>query len=445
MKEHARIVHGSHLRLDQPVSGLRRLGQLRREIFRDCTLLALRRLVEQVRARQVDLLLLTGPCCPEDGLGPRGALALAEACQSLAQSRIPVVLTVSDGELVRQGYQGRGWPHNLHLLELQSGGGLTVVGARGQSLELLSTELHAPSHGPGSQSTGRQSSGFHQNGPQRAGLPTDGLLQELAALEEGCLRIGVALSGERLLLSDAPLSIVGGLPLDTTISYVATCEPARRRTLNVGGTLVHSPGPLQGLTALEPGLCGATMVECGPDGEPRLELLPTAAFAWEQWGLEGIPGESRNGLLNRMLAVVECHLADRSDIPRCVRWNFSADEWPKELDDGRDELDRFLAEVDNRAAQKGWQIASQSLSRIAPARGIAVSDSLLEEYVSLLNENSSESRRSLHQWTATAATQWQCEQAELDRLLGGSALGRVSREALFLGRQWLLEREGRLP
>ena len=110
MKEHARIVHGSHLRLDQPVSGLRRLGQLRREIFRDCTLLALRRLVEQVRARQVDLLLLTGPCCPEDGLGPRGALALAEACQSLAQSRIPMVLTVSDGELVRQGYQGRGWP-----------------------------------------------------------------------------------------------------------------------------------------------------------------------------------------------------------------------------------------------------------------------------------------------------------------------------------------------
>jgi hypothetical protein len=136
--------------------------------------------------------------------------------------------------------------------------------------------------------------------------------------------------------------------------------------LNVGGTLVHSPGPLQGLTALEPGLCGATLVECGADLEPRLELLPTATFVWEQWGLEGIPGESRSALLNRMLAVVERHLAESSAIPRCIRWNFSAEEWPQELDTVRDELDRFLAEVDTRAAQKGWQIASQSLSRIVP-------------------------------------------------------------------------------
>lgn len=444
MRERAKIVHGSHLRLDQPVSGLRRLGQLRRETFRDCTLLALRQLVEQVRAQQADLLLLTGPCCPEDGLGPRGAMALAEACQSLAPSRIPVVLTVSDGELVRQGYQGRGWPHNLHFLELQPGGGLTVVGAHGQALELLSTELNAPSHFPGSQSTGRQSAGLHANGSQRTGPPAGGLLPEPAALEQGSLRIGVALSGERLLLSDAPLSIVGGLPLDATIPYVATCEPARRRTLNVGGTLVHSPGPMQGLTALEPGLCGATMVECGADGEPRLEFLPTSAFTWEQWGLEGIPGEGRNGLLNRMLAVVERQLADRPAIPRCVRWNFSAEEWPKDLDGGRDELERFLAEVDQRAAQEGWPIASQSLSRIVPARGITVSDPLLEEYVSLSTENSSEFRQSLHEWTAMAAAQWQCEQTELDRLLAGSAFGRVSREALSLGRQWLRESEGSL-
>ena len=445
MRERARIVHGSHLRLDQPVSGLRRLGQLRREIFRDCTLLALRKLVEQVRDQQADLLLLTGPCCPEDGLGPRGALALAEACQSLAQSRIPVVLTVADSDPVREGFQGRGWPHNLHLLELQAGAGLTVVGAHGQSLELLSTELNAPSHSQGSQSTGRQSPGLHANGPQLVSPPAGGLPHETEAPGESGLRIGVALSGERLLLSDAPLSIVGGLPLDATTSYVATCEPARRRTLNVGGTLVHSPGPLQGLTALEPGLCGATLVECGADLEPRLELLPTATFVWEQWGLEGIPGESRSALLNRMLAVVERHLAESSAIPRCIRWNFSAEEWPQELDTVRDELDRFLAEVDTRAAQKGWQIASQSLSRIVPARGTVSSDPLLEEYVSLLTENTSGARQSLHQWTATAAKEWQCEQVELERLLGGSAVGRVSREAMSLGRQWLLEREGRLP
>jgi hypothetical protein len=446
MKERAKIVQGSHLRLDQPVSGLRRVGQVRREIFRDCTLIALRRLVEQVRAQQADLLLLTGPCCPEDGLGPRAALVLAEACRSLAQSRIPVVLTVTDGELVRRGFQGRVWPHNLHLLDLQSESGLTVVGAGGQSLELLSTELHAPTNFAGGQSIGRQASGFQTlgsaaNGPQHPGGPQ----RDLAVPDESSLRIGVALSGERLLLSDSPLSIVGGLPLDATISYVATCEPARRRTLNVGGTLVHSPGPLQGLSAIEPGLCGATLVECGADLEPRLELLPTAAFAWEQWGLEGITGESRSGLLNRMLAVAERQLSDRAAIPRCVRWNLAADEWPRELDGGRGELDRLLDEVDTRAAQKGWQLASQSLSRIAPARGAAGGDPLLEEYASLLTENSAASRQSLHQWTATAAGVWQCDQVELDRLLGGSAFGRVSREALSLGRHWLLEREGRLP
>jgi len=455
MRERAKIVHGSHLRLDQPVSGLRRLGQVRREILRDCTLRALRQLVEQVRAQQADLLLLTGPCCPEDGLGPRGALALAEACRSLEQCRIPVVLAATDGEAVRQGFRGRGWPHNLHLLGLQSENGLTVVGAGGQSLELLSTELQAGPHAMaphagvphvgGGQSTGRPTMGGPSSEPQYSGAAKGGTLPEPATREEGHLRVGVALSGERLLLSDAPLSIVGGTPLDATLSYVATCEPARRRTLNVGGTIVHSPGPLQGLTALEPGLCGATLVEFGGNLEPRLELLPTAAFAWEQWGLEGISGEGRTGLLNRMLDLVESQLSDRPHLPRCVRWNFAAEEWPRDLDGGGEEVGRLLDEVDARAAQKGWQLASQSLLRIVPTRGFAVGDPLLEEYASLLTENSTASRQSLHQWTATVAGQWQCDQAELDRLLGGSALGRVSREALLLGRHWLLEREGRRP
>jgi hypothetical protein len=445
MRERARIVHGSHLRLDQTVSGVRRLGQVRRETFRDCTLLALRKLVEQVRVHQADLLLLTGPCCPEDGLGPRGSLALFEACRSLAQSRIPVVLAVTNGESIRQGFQGRGWPHNLHLLELQSTNGLTVVGAAGQTLELLSTELHIPNASVGGQSTGRSLNGWQSHGAQLPEPTSRGMLKEPAALEEGLLRIGVAFSGERLLLSDAPLSIVGGVPLDATTSYVATCEPPRRRTLNVGGTIVHSPGPLQGLTAIEPGLCGATLVELGADLEPRLELLPTAAFSWEQWGLEGIRGESRSGLLNRMLDVVEHHLADRSAIPCCVRWNLAAEEWPAELDGGRDELDGLLDEVEIRAAEKGWQLASQSLLKITPGRGVAGGDPLLDEYARLLTGNSAESRQSLHQWTATVAELWQCEQAELDRFLGGATWGRVSREALSLGRQWLLEREGRLP
>jgi hypothetical protein len=460
MKERARIVHGSHLRLDHPVRGVRRWGQVRREIFRDCTLLALRKLVEQVQGERADLLLLTGPCCPEDGLGPRGALALSEACRSLAQSRIPVVLAVADGELIRQGFAGRGWPHNLHLLELQSGNGLNVVGAGGQSIEVLSTELHAPDNSAAGQSVGRplngrspqglHTSGSHSNGslsnetPHPGSTPRGGLSAP-ASLEEGPVRIGVAFSGERLLLSDSPLSIVGGVPLDAASSYVATCEPPRRRTLNVGGTIVHSPGPLQGLTAIEPGLCGATLVELGADLETRLTLLPTAAFVWEQWGLEGISGESRSGLLSRMLDVVEQHLADRASTPCCVRWNLAAEEWPGDLDGSREELDCLLEEVETRAAQKGWQLANQSFLKILPGRGLAGGDPLLEEYASLLTENSAASRESLHQWTATVASQWQCDPAELERLLGGTAWGRVSREALSWGRQWLLEREGRLP
>jgi hypothetical protein len=450
MRERARIVHGSHLRLDQTVSGVRRWGRVRREIFRDCTLLALRKLVEQVQSQKADLLLLTGPCCPEDGLGPRASLALAEACRCLAQSRIPAVLAVADGDLVRRGFQGRGWPHNLHLLELHPGNGVKVAGAGGQTLELVSTELNphtnsAAGHSAGRSPHGWPTQGAHSNETQSPGPNSRGILREPTTLEEGFVRIGIAFSGERLLLSDAPLSIVGGTPLDATTGYVATCEPARRRTLNVGGTIVHSPGPLQGLTAIEPGLCGATLVELGADLEPRLELLPTAAFTWEQWGLEGVPGEKRSGLLNRMVDEVERHLSERAPIPCCVRWNLAADEWPAELDGGPEELDCLLADVEARAAQKGWQLASQSLLKIIPSSGLAGSDHLLEEYAHLFAESSASSRDFPHQWTAKVAAQWQCDPAELDRLLSGSAWGRVSREALSMGRQWLLEREGRLP
>jgi len=413
MRESVRIVHASHLRLDQPVVGLRRLGQIRRETIRDCTLLALRRLVEQTREHEADLLLLTGPCGPEDGLGPRGAMALAEACRLLSQVRIPVVLSVVDREAVHEAFRGRVLPHNLHLLLMQTGQPLTVPGPRGHSLELQVVSLNDTTDDP-----------F----PERVANLT---------------RVGVALSGDRMLLSDAPLSIVGGAPLDDSLDYVATCEPARRRTLNVGGTIVHSPGPLQGLNAIEQGSCGATLVECRPEGEPRLKQLPTAVFTWEQWGLEGVVGEKRAGLLTRMLELAERQMRDTPATPRCLRWNLAADDWPTGLTGTPEEIDSLLDEVDSRAKQRGWQLASQSLLRIAPLYGGA-EDPLLEEYARLLSEATA-TRPGMHDWTGVLAERCQCSRSELDRFLGRAALGRISREALSLGRQWLLERESQHP
>jgi hypothetical protein len=414
MRESVRIVHASHLRLDQPVVGLRRLGQIPRETIRDCTLLALRRLVEQTREHEADLLLLTGPCWPEDGLGPRGAMALAEACRVLSQDRIPVVLSVVDRESVQEGFRSRGLPHNLHLLLMSSGQPLKVSGARGPAIELQVVSLNETV----------------EEAPKVAGA--------------NLTRVGVALSGDRMLLSDAPLSIVGGPPLDDSLDYVATCEPARRRTLNVGGTIVHSPGPLQGLNAFEQGSCGATLVECRPEAEPRLEQLPISVFNWEQWGLEGIRGETRGKLVARMLESAERQMQDSPTTPRVLRWNLASDEWPEGLTGAADEMDALLDEVDSRAQRRGWQFASQSLLRIAPLQS-GDEDPLLEEYSRLLSETTATARSGMYDWTAALAERCQCSRADLDRFLGRAALGRISREALTLGRQWLLERESQHP
>lgn len=418
--ESQRFVHASYLRLDQPLVGLARWQGISREMFRDATLLAFRRVIDFCLAEQVDFLLLTGECWSDSHSSFRAAREFQTGCERLAAAGISVVIQARDLSKFEAGLCGIRLPGDFVSVIRPDQAESRVARSATSLAVFLSVPVTAPITTP------------------RASVasPTDS-----SGSTDRIRRIGLLNSSDSLFAAETALSVIGGAPLDSRVEFIADGCQLRGRTLRLGSNVIHAPGPPQGLSSFETGSCGCTLVEFGERTELSLSHHVTAPLRWEQWHAGTPESDQPDALIAGMLDRVIAETREEPDSAWLVSWNLDESRLPVRFWDRHEELETLLREVDRQAASQGIALCSQRIVLIRDESSEPVIDPLWEDFDRVLAERSGSRRDVMRHLASRLRLAEESARSAASLHLGGLPAVQVLDESRMYGRKWLGRKE----
>jgi DNA repair protein SbcD/Mre11 len=247
-REPVRFLHAARLMLDHQLRGLLDLPEPWQETVRDAASIAFDRLIDACLDHQVDFLLVTGDSFDARDGSLRAQAALARGLNRLAEHGIPSYLCCGNSDPWNSWMPQIRFAPEVHILGTPDCPEPCIVLRNSRVIATIDCVRHV-----------EQAMSSVESG----GVPIH---------EDSSSRNPIAI---RMSGPDSPA--VSGTGFD----YLAQAGACPRRTTIDGSLTMHYPGPLQGASSADSGICGATLVEVPAEGAPQLTLIPTAPVRWE--------------------------------------------------------------------------------------------------------------------------------------------------------------------
>ncbi|MEW4529321.1 hypothetical protein [Maioricimonas sp. JC845] len=290
-----RFIHATNLRLDESLMRTGPLEGQARLIAEDATLLAFERIVEHCIDRDVDFLLLTGNAFDFEAFTVRARIALEKGLALLEEADIPVYVTCGESDPRAAWQELIADPGNLTVLSSTDD---EPVAALRDGRVLASLFVVAM--------PGIDESTWSPTGPAIFRIPDSstyqiGLLGAGSGAEVHSGELAESANGH-----PADVDELIRIALEGGANYLAVGEGSVRGTLKLNGGIAHDPGSPQGMSPVETGPRGCTLVDVQSDGRANLTRLSTAAVRWETFPVD-VDGEtSWDALVEAMqLALME--------------------------------------------------------------------------------------------------------------------------------------------
>jgi exonuclease SbcD len=302
-----RFLHAANLYLDHQLRGVGRIPENARETIEQATLSAWDRIVDAAISHQVDFVLLAGNSFDATDHSLTGQVALVAGLEKLGTHDIPVFIVpgVADPDMA--------WRLGLPLPEnvTRFGGELSepvVLSRNGRKFCTIHHVMANIRDLDSSDGNGLDELAVFapQFGPNDAGPFDIALLEsvtndvalppELAESEH--IAVQEALRGRqpKLVRPDYDPDLVSRCPIE----YWALGEGMKRQAWRVGRGLAHTPGCPQGLSAVDTGILGCTLVEVESDARVRESFIPTSRVRWENISLTLHTQSTRDAALTQL-------------------------------------------------------------------------------------------------------------------------------------------------
>ncbi len=334
-----RFVHGTNLRLDEPLVGTGPLSGADRELAEQATILAWEGVVETCLSAEVDFLLLTGNSFDHRTESLRSRIALERGFEKLDTHHIDVFVVPGNLDPVSAWKRWVRLPSNVTLIsddERQEPLAIVRDGSVLATLVMIATPEtdEANWNGSGPAVFNEKSGTFHI-GLLPAGTPVRWEDGQPVALDQP----GVSSSATSLAKT----------AIDRGIEFIA-CGEGIPLTARVRGSLVHDPGPAQSLSKAVSGSCGCSVVDVGENGEARIDDVAIAPIRWEDITLQIERHTNWNDLVERMALMVMDRVADNDEQLWIMNWRIKGEgkvfDSLRERDSEREMWELLEAELD---------------------------------------------------------------------------------------------------
>jgi DNA repair exonuclease SbcCD nuclease subunit len=321
-----RFLHVARVQLDQSLVGLRDVPERLRTFLRDATLASFDNLIAAALDLHVDAVLISGDLFPADDASVRGPARAAAGFTRLDQRGIQVFVVPGANDPFDSWLDGIQWPGNVHFLTEQSETGielsvldadskrpLAILGVDAVRLFAVSSPAINTGSAPSVTAALRAAVRDAPPGCFVIGLAAATTLPSIPSLDLPFSRATV----QTPHVHDAALASVG--------AAVWALGGERRLNQTIDSVRLMAPGSLQGTSAAASGSRGANLVVVEPDGELRVEFVPTAAVRWETVSVTLGRSSDRDDCILEMLSALEQFERASNDRVMLVRWELDGD------------------------------------------------------------------------------------------------------------------------
>lgn len=321
-----RFLHTANLFLDHQLRGVGPIADPLREEIEQATMSAWDRIVDAAIGRQVDFMLLAGNCFDAADHTLPGQVALVHGLEKLGEHDIPVFIVPGQADPDTAWRLGLALPDNVTRFggELSEPIDLSRDGRPFCTLHHVMANIRdlnaSDDNGLDELAVFAPQISANDAGPfdiallesisNDSALPPELIDTESANSQ---LRSGSYLKSAKPAFDP---SIVANCPIE----YWALGDGLRRQTWRVGRGMAHSPGSPQGLSAVDTGALGCTLVEVESDGRIRDSFLPTARVRWENVPVTLNSFSTRDSVTQQIRAALEAIPRTSQDELWLVTW-----------------------------------------------------------------------------------------------------------------------------
>lgn len=406
-----RLLHAANLRLDCPLQQFGTWPDDVRDLFESATFVAFERLVSVAIERDVDALLITGNSFDASVASLSAEVALRQGFERLDERSIPVFITPGPLDPIAAWEDLPSLPGNVTILSDPDEPAVDLMD-HGRHLATLIPIASDTSVDP------------HE-------LDNIFAARSVNAVDRPFV-VGLALPMRDPIRANLASRYAA---LDWLVC--AAGDPVATQLPLTDGSINAQEGP-QGLSIVEEGARGATLIEVDSQRRIRESLIPLGPVRWERITQSLDRVASRDDLLERMMAAVERLPSVTGELLRVIHWKLdrtTGETRGWEMESAIQELSEGLTELTDQPGVMRYvhqiQPLDTDLSLIEPAHR-----ELLTEFLLALDRRSPVDRATMNKWLADARLSEALKTSRWESWADAVSSESIGERAQQLGWQW---------